>query len=321
MKGLEHEADPARGESVRRALSSIAPTSTPSSATVPASQSSSPAMQLSRVDLPTPDSPTMATNSPGATVSETLRNTRHRRSPCAGRVDQTSVIGCRRNALWRWRPCRRLARSWLPARAMPAASTCASIVSSSQAITWRCRHAAQPGQLPLGQLPRGDDAAFAPLRQRRAAVQRLPGLAVTDAAHRRQVQVQVAARAQAPAPRPGSRASSMASKRCAMRSCSQLRCARFERQHRHAGEARSARAGSVLAMQALSGRPVSRYTSSARWMRWLSLGASRAAVTGSTGASSACIAGQPFGGGLLVDGRANCRHRPAACRAGRRSAP
>ena len=32
-------------------------------------------MQLSRVDLPTPDSPTMATNSPSATSSETLANT------------------------------------------------------------------------------------------------------------------------------------------------------------------------------------------------------------------------------------------------------
>ena len=32
-------------------------------------------MQLSSVDLPTPDSPTMATNSPRATSSETFENT------------------------------------------------------------------------------------------------------------------------------------------------------------------------------------------------------------------------------------------------------
>jgi hypothetical protein len=49
--------------------------STPSSVTVPSFQSSSAAMQFSSVDLPTPDSPTMATNSPGATLSETLANT------------------------------------------------------------------------------------------------------------------------------------------------------------------------------------------------------------------------------------------------------
>jgi hypothetical protein len=35
-------------------------------------------------------------------------------------------------------------------------------------------------------------------------------------------------------------------------------------------------------------------------MRWLSLGARRAAVAGSTRASSACSAGQPSGGGLGV---------------------
>ena len=42
---------------------------------LPVSQVSSAAMQLSRLDLPTPDSPTMATNSPGATVSDTPENT------------------------------------------------------------------------------------------------------------------------------------------------------------------------------------------------------------------------------------------------------
>jgi hypothetical protein len=59
------------------------------------------------------------------------------------------------------------------------------------------RHAAQPGQLALGQLAGGGDAAFAQLASGSpAAVQRLPGLAVAHAAHRRQVGVQVAARAQ-----------------------------------------------------------------------------------------------------------------------------
>ena len=41
----------------------------------PVSQVSRPARQLSRVDLPTPESPTMATNSPGATLKCTLANT------------------------------------------------------------------------------------------------------------------------------------------------------------------------------------------------------------------------------------------------------
>ena len=45
------------------------------SVTEPSSQLSSPAMQLSSVDLPTPDSPMMATNSPGATSSVTWLNT------------------------------------------------------------------------------------------------------------------------------------------------------------------------------------------------------------------------------------------------------
>ncbi len=42
----------------------------------PLFQSSSAAMQLSRLDLPTPDSPTMATNSPGATLRFTWLKTR-----------------------------------------------------------------------------------------------------------------------------------------------------------------------------------------------------------------------------------------------------
>jgi hypothetical protein len=85
------------------------------------------------------------------------------------------------------------------------------------------RHAAQPGDLPLGELARGGDAALAQVGQglgigRRVAagVERFPGLPVAHAAHRGQVGRQVAARAQR---RTSSRkpAASMASKRSAMR--------------------------------------------------------------------------------------------------------
>jgi hypothetical protein len=43
--------------------------------TEPASMRSSPAMQLSSVDLPTPDSPRMATNSPARTTRLTSTKT------------------------------------------------------------------------------------------------------------------------------------------------------------------------------------------------------------------------------------------------------
>jgi putative ABC transport system ATP-binding protein len=59
----------------RTAASSRVPTRVPSTRTSPASTGSSPAMQLSSVDLPTPDSPRMATNSPAATSRSTPRNT------------------------------------------------------------------------------------------------------------------------------------------------------------------------------------------------------------------------------------------------------
>ena len=42
---------------------------------LPLSASSKPAMQLSKVDLPTPDSPSSATNSPAASVRLTSLNT------------------------------------------------------------------------------------------------------------------------------------------------------------------------------------------------------------------------------------------------------
>ena len=48
--------------------------------------------------------------------------------------------------------------------------------------------AAQPGELPLGQLAGGGDGAFAEGRRIALPVQELPRLAVTDGAHGRQVQ-------------------------------------------------------------------------------------------------------------------------------------
>jgi hypothetical protein len=50
-------------------------TSVPSTRTEPASMVSRPAAQLRSVDLPTPDSPTTATNSPGASTRSTSAKT------------------------------------------------------------------------------------------------------------------------------------------------------------------------------------------------------------------------------------------------------
>ena len=58
------------------------------------------------------------------------------------------------------------------------------------------RQRAQPGELALGKLARGEDAAVAQPGHRPAAVERFPGLPVTDATHGRQVERQVAALAQ-----------------------------------------------------------------------------------------------------------------------------
>lgn len=51
-------------------------TAWPSTYTVPPLAWSSPALRLSRVDLPQPDGPMMQTNSPSLTENETLSNTR-----------------------------------------------------------------------------------------------------------------------------------------------------------------------------------------------------------------------------------------------------
>lgn len=74
VEGLKHKADPGAAQQGALVVP-IVPRSSPARLTVPVSQLSSPAMQLSRVDLPTPDSPTIATNSPAATCSETCWNT------------------------------------------------------------------------------------------------------------------------------------------------------------------------------------------------------------------------------------------------------
>jgi hypothetical protein len=49
--------------------------SVPATCTRPASMASRPAAQLRSVDLPTPDSPTTATNSPASRTSSTPSNT------------------------------------------------------------------------------------------------------------------------------------------------------------------------------------------------------------------------------------------------------
>jgi len=92
------------------------------------------------------------------------------------------------------------------------------------------------------------------------------------------------------APRPPAPAASMASKRWAMRWCSQ---ARDDGSSDTSAACRRALRRVSRLMPADKGRPVNRQTSSARWMRCASAGASRAAVTGSTAASSACSAASP----------------------------
>jgi hypothetical protein len=67
VERLKHEADAVAAQRVRRASSSV-PRSTPSIAMRPVSARSRPATTLSRVDLPTPDSPMIAISSPGAGV-------------------------------------------------------------------------------------------------------------------------------------------------------------------------------------------------------------------------------------------------------------
>ena len=71
VERLEHEADRARGGTRQRVVVESRPARLPSTTIVPASARSRPAIRLSSVDLPTPDSPRIATSSPRATSSDT----------------------------------------------------------------------------------------------------------------------------------------------------------------------------------------------------------------------------------------------------------
>jgi hypothetical protein len=139
-------------------------------------------------------------------------------------------------------------------------------------------HAAQPGDLALGQLARGGNAFFAHqvhvqrgLVAALLPVQFFPGLAVAHAAHAGQVQVQIAAGAQVrtSSTKP---CSSICSKRWAMRWCSQARSVGSS--ENSVASKRGADA-SFAVWKLDSGLPETCHTSSARWMRWLSPGARR----------------------------------------------
>ena len=153
------------------------------------------------------------------------------------------------------------------------------------------RHRAQPGQLALGELARGGDAGFAQLVQAapRPAPARPGGSRRSASTAGRRAGRRARA---APAPRRAGRRPAWRRSAAAMRACSQARDSRFQRDQRPGRAAARCAACRVL----VPGRqrlPVSRQTSSARWMRCASAGARRAAVAGSTRASSACSAGQP----------------------------
>ena len=117
-------------------------------------------------------------------------------------------------------------------------------------------------------------------------VERVPCLAVADRAHRRQRR-RAGRRARASAA-PRRRNQRRAWRRSARRCVGAARRGRPARARRAAAFAPPARCARSRAAV-----PLSRCTSSARWMRWLSRGAMRAALAGSTAASSACRAGQP----------------------------
>ena len=106
----------------------------------------------------------------------------------------------------------------------------------------------------------------------------------------------------------------MASKRCSMRACSAARSEGSRLIVRYwlasSSGLRCARSSADM------GWPDRRQISSARWIRWLSLGASRAAVMGSSVASSACSAGQPSRAA-----RASSSARSAGSACGRSSSP
>ena len=147
----------ARRSSACSRLAHAPSTSSPSSRTRPASSVSSPAMQFSSVDLPTPDSPRMATNSPGATLEVDAREHRRaRRSVWPGRAPRSIGSGAPSGA------------SASAARASATARSITPAVVAGQHLA-ALRHAAQPGELALGELPRGGDAALGQCRRVRRA--------------------------------------------------------------------------------------------------------------------------------------------------------
>ncbi len=233
---------------------------------MPASMRSSAAMQFSRVDLPTPDSPTTATNSPRSTVEVDV-------------AEDDGVAIALGQPAHREHARRGIGRhahgSMPPANVRAARTTCAIASASSQAMTcrcgmlrsqvsWRfasCRVAAVPVSVSLV------DAAV---------VERGPGLPVADRAHRRQVGMEVAARAQRP---------HLVDEAGLQHRREALRDARVQPAARRAARARSAahaRRRGRRVWRCEIGAPVTRCTSSARWIRCASRGAMRAAATGST---------------------------------------
>ena len=195
----------------------------------------------------------------------------------------------------------------------PPRTTCCDRIGIVAGDDVPLRHAAQPGQLALRELAGRGRAGLASAgrcgrrraRPRPAGSRPSASTAGRDGGRR--------ARA-APAPRRRSRPSSIAAKRCAMRACSQAR-----------SRGSSAISGACSAARRRVwrceiGAPVTRCTSSARWIRCASRGAMRAAATGSTVASSACSAGQPSCARAVPARRGSPDRRPASRRC-RRTAP
>ncbi len=185
-------------------------------------------------------------------------------------------------------------------RSSRPASSAATSAAALPAGAWR--------RFPVAQLRRVD-----------GALQELPRLPVTDAAHRRQRRVECVAFAAARASSSTSPASSIASKR--VRDCRmQHRAIGGHERNRERWDPASRplpRACPAMPRAAArsSGGPRARAGCAAH--RWAS---SRAAVAGSTRASSACSAGQPSRAARGRVRRAR-RHPRAATPTGPRSAP
>src|SRR5947209_3065776 len=127
--------------------------SVPATRTEPASMRSRPAMQLSSVDLPTPDSPTTATNSPAPRARSATARTG---SANATRLDEL-------------------------ARDANDAGDRIGVVAGDDLAP---RHRAEPGQLPFRELAGGGGRRRHDGREV-AGVERRPRLSIADRAHRR----------------------------------------------------------------------------------------------------------------------------------------